>query len=148
MAGRVDDVDLDAVIANRRVLGEDGDALLSLEHVRIHDQLTDLLMRGEDVRLLQQGVDERGLAMVNVRDDGHVAQIGTAPRFQLGYRHGRTILSDSLAGLARRLGKEVEYQPVEALPRLPLWRVSPVLGSKDPPAGERFPRPFCVARGE
>src|SRR2546428_9916009 len=125
MAGRVDDVDLDAVIANRRDLGEDDDALLSLEHVRIHDQLTDLLMGGEDVRLLQQGVDERGLAMINVRDDGHVAQIGTAPRFQLGYRHGRTILSDSLAGLARPPGKEGAYQPAETLRLPPLWRGSP-----------------------
>jgi len=70
--GRIDDVDLDAVVPNRRVLGKDGDPLLSLEHVGIHDQLTHLLVGGEDVRLLQQGVDERGLAMIHVRDDGHV----------------------------------------------------------------------------
>src|SRR2546425_9755210 len=114
MAGRVDDVDLDAVVANRRVLGEDRDALLSLEHVRIHDQLTYLLVGGEDVRLLQKGVDERGLAMIDVRDDGHVPQIGTAPRLELGYRHGWTILRDALTRPAGWLGEEVEHQSVEA----------------------------------
>ncbi len=36
VAGGVDDIDLDALVAHRGVLGEDGDAALALEIARIH----------------------------------------------------------------------------------------------------------------
>ena len=75
VAGGVDDVELDPVVSNRRGLGEDGDPLLALEIVGIHDQLADLLVGGEDARLLQQGIHERGLAVVDVRDDRDVAEV-------------------------------------------------------------------------
>ena len=41
----------------------------------VHDQLADLLVGGENARLLQQSIDERGLAMVDVRDDRDVADV-------------------------------------------------------------------------
>ena len=75
VARGVDDVELDPVVANRRGLGEDRDPLLALEIVRIHDQLAHLLVGREDARLLQQRVDERGLAVVDVRDDRDVAEV-------------------------------------------------------------------------
>ncbi len=37
VAGRVDDVDLGALVEDRRVLGEDRDAALALQVVRVHD---------------------------------------------------------------------------------------------------------------
>ena len=72
MAGRVDDVDLRVAVPDRRVLGEDGDALLALEIVRVHDALGDVLVGAEGTRLPQHGVDERRLAVIDVRDDRDV----------------------------------------------------------------------------
>ena len=72
---RVDDVDLDPVVSNRGVLGQDGDALLALEDVRVHDQLADLLVRGKDVGLFEQGIDQGGLAVIDVGNDRHVSQV-------------------------------------------------------------------------
>ena len=43
VAGRVDDVDLDAVIADAGDLGEDGDAALALQVVGVHDALGHML---------------------------------------------------------------------------------------------------------
>ena len=75
VAGRVDDVEDHVAVANRRVLGEDRDALLTLEVVRVHHPLVDVLVGAERARLPQQGVDERRLAVVDVGDDCNVAQI-------------------------------------------------------------------------
>ena len=72
MARRVDDVDLRVAVPNRRVLGEDRDALLALEIVRVHDALTDVLVGAEGTRLPQHGVDECRLAVIDVRDDRNV----------------------------------------------------------------------------
>ena len=58
-----------------RCLGEDGDAALALQVVGIHGALGDLLVLAERAGLLQQAVDQRGLAMVDVRDDRDVADI-------------------------------------------------------------------------
>ena len=73
MAGRIDDVDLDVVIGERGVLGENRDAALALEIVRVHHPLDDFLVGAEDAALAEHGVDERGLAMVDVSDDGDIA---------------------------------------------------------------------------
>ncbi len=75
MAGGVDDVDVRALVAHRAVLREDGDAALALEVVRVHDPFLDVLVGGKGPRLLQQLVDQRGFAVVDVGDDGDVAKI-------------------------------------------------------------------------
>jgi hypothetical protein len=77
VARGVDDVDLDALVLHGRVLGEDGDAPLPLQDVRIHGALGDLLPVPELQGLPQQAVHEGGLAVVYVRDDGDVAVIQT-----------------------------------------------------------------------
>ena len=74
VAGGVDDVDLHVAVADRGVLGQDRDALLALEVHRVHDPVGDLLVRAEGAGLAQHGVDERGLAVVDVGDDGDVAE--------------------------------------------------------------------------
>jgi hypothetical protein len=48
------------------------------------------------VRLLEQRVDECGLAVIDVGDDGDVAQIVAAPGLQLGYGDSWTILGNNL----------------------------------------------------
>ena len=75
VAGGVDDVHLDVADTDGRVFGEDGDALFALEVVRVHDPVDDLGARIELPGLLEQGVDERGLAVIDVRDDGDVADV-------------------------------------------------------------------------
>ena len=71
----VDDVHLDAAPAHGRVLGQDGDALFTLEVPRVHDAIGHLLVGAERAGLAQKGVDQGCLAVVNVGHDGHVANV-------------------------------------------------------------------------
>ena len=72
VAGRVDDVDLVVVVVERGVLGEDGDAALALQVVGVHDALGDRFVGAEGAGLAEHGVDQGGLAVVDVGDDGDV----------------------------------------------------------------------------
>ena len=74
MARRVDDVDLDALIVDGDVLGQNGDAALALLIVGVQDALLHFLVLAEHVGRPQQTVDQRSLTMVDVRDDGNVAK--------------------------------------------------------------------------
>ena len=76
VARGIDDVDLHAFVEDGGVLGEDGDAALALEIVGIHDELAGGVWIAEDVRLFEQSVDQCRLAMVDVRDDRDIAQVG------------------------------------------------------------------------
>ena len=62
-------------VADGGVLREDRDALLALEVVGVHDPLDDFLVLAEDAGLPEHGVDERRLAVVDVGDDGDVADV-------------------------------------------------------------------------
>jgi hypothetical protein len=73
VAGRIHDVDARAAIEERRILGQDGDASLALEFVRVHDALGDFLIAAKDAALAEHGVDKRGFAVVHVGDDGDIA---------------------------------------------------------------------------
>ena len=75
MAGRIDDIDAGVLPGDRGRFGQDGDAALFFEIVRIHHALGDPLIVAEGAGLLQQAVDERGLAVVDVGDDGDIAQL-------------------------------------------------------------------------
>ena len=92
VAGRVDDVDDHVPVADRRVLGEDRDAPLLLELARVHDELLDVLADAERPALLQEGVDQRRLAVVHVRDDGDRPAVGAGGGrgFEAFGFHGRT----------------------------------------------------------
>ena len=75
VAGGVDDVDAGVLPDDRGRLGEDGDAALALEIVRIHHPFGDALVLAEGAGLLEQLVDEGRLAVVDVGDDGDVAEL-------------------------------------------------------------------------
>src|SRR5690606_36131726 len=70
--GCIDDVDAGALVLDRAVLGEDGDAALALEVAAVHDSFGELLVGPEGSGLAQQLVDQGRLAVVDVRDDGDV----------------------------------------------------------------------------
>ena len=74
MARGVDDVDAVAVPGDRGVLGQDGDAALLLLVVGVHHALGQHGAFGERAGLLEQAIDERGLAVIDVGDDGDIAQ--------------------------------------------------------------------------
>ena len=76
VAGRVDDVDFRVAIGERGVLGENGDAAFALEVVRVHHPLDEFLVGAEDAALAEHGVDQGGLAVVDVGDDGDIADGG------------------------------------------------------------------------
>ena len=73
VARGVDDVDVRAFVFDRAVLGENRDAAFFFDIAGIHDPLGHLLVRCEGAGLAQQLVNQRGLAMIDVRDDGDVA---------------------------------------------------------------------------
>src|SRR5690606_24435283 len=72
VARRIDDIDTCAVPVNGRTLGKNGDAALFLQVVGIHDALFHLLIFAERAALLQDGIQQRGLAVVDVGDDGDI----------------------------------------------------------------------------
>ena len=75
VAGGVDYVDLDALVLDRRVLRQDGNAALPFEYVGVHGPLGDLLPVPQLQSLLQQTIHERRLPVVDVRDNSDVAVI-------------------------------------------------------------------------
>ncbi len=80
VAGRVHDIDFYARIKHRRVLGENGDAALAFQIVRVHDALGDGLVVAESAALPEHGVNQRGLAVVHVGNNGDVANTQDSDR--------------------------------------------------------------------
>jgi hypothetical protein len=62
-------------VADGGVLREDGDPALLLQIVRVHDPFVEVLVGADGAGLLEESVDERGLPMVDVGDDGNVADV-------------------------------------------------------------------------
>ena len=75
VTGSVDEVDGLALPVDGGVLGLDGDALLTLEIHGIHHAFLDLLVGAVNTAFLEEFVDEGGLPMVDVGDDGDVADV-------------------------------------------------------------------------
>jgi len=68
---------LSRIPSNRRsLLRQDSDALLALQVAGIHDPLDDDLVGPERTRLTQHRVDQGGLAVVDMGDDGDVPDVG------------------------------------------------------------------------
>ena len=86
MARSVNEVDLHSLVGDRRVLGQDGDTAFAFQGERIHHPVNHLLVGAEDAALAEQSIDERGLAVVNMSNDGDVTDI-VAP--------GRAVLQNS-----------------------------------------------------
>ncbi|CAB4908849.1 unannotated protein [freshwater metagenome] len=79
VAGRVDDRDRRVAPLDDRVLGEDGDPALALLVVRVHDAVG-VLAAVQGAGLTQHRVDEGGLPVVDVGDDGDGSEVCTCGR--------------------------------------------------------------------
>ena len=73
MSRRVDDIDLDVLIGDGGVLGQDGDAAFAFQISVIHHTVRDDLVFTEGAALFKHFINKGGLAMVDVGDDGYVA---------------------------------------------------------------------------
>ena len=78
VARGIHDVDSDALPGDGGELGQDGDAALAFEVVGVHRAVGDDLAGTEGSGLAQESVDQRGLAMIDVGDDGDVPHLATA----------------------------------------------------------------------
>src|SRR5205807_10205806 len=70
---RVDDIDQQSAVMNRRILRENRDAALALEVDVVERALLDALVDSKGSALVQQRVDERRLAVIDVGDNRDVA---------------------------------------------------------------------------
>ena len=75
MTRSVDYVYLRVAIPHGGVLCHDGDAALTLEIVRVHDAIHDLLIFAVNAGLLEHFIDKSGLAVVNVCNNGDVSKL-------------------------------------------------------------------------
>jgi len=75
VAGGVDDIDAVAVPVDRGILRQDGDAAFFFLIVAVHHPLGGDRTFAEGTRLLQQAIDESGLAVIDVGDDGDIAEV-------------------------------------------------------------------------
>ena len=75
MARGVDDIDFYILISNCRVLGQNGDASLTLNIAGVHDTLRHLLVGAEYAALLQKLVYQCGLTMVYMGNNRNISDI-------------------------------------------------------------------------
>ena len=78
VARGVDDVDFHALVGEGNVFGENGDTALALEVVAIEHAFVIKLAGAELAALLENAIDERRLAVIDVGDDDDVADVGAA----------------------------------------------------------------------
>jgi len=73
MTGSIDDVDLHIVVEDGRVLGQNRDAALALQLVGVHHPFYVMFVGAKSAALLQHGIDQSSFAMIDVRNNGDVA---------------------------------------------------------------------------
>ena len=73
MPGRVDDVDQISVPFDGAMFGRDRNAALAFEFAAVHNALRDLSVFTERVGAAENGVDQRGLAVVDMSHDREIS---------------------------------------------------------------------------
>ena len=81
VARRIYNIDFGIGPPNRSILRQDRNSALTLQRVRVHDALGHLLIGTEHPRLAEHLVHQRGFPMIDVGNDGDVADFHcfTAP---------------------------------------------------------------------
>ena len=122
VARRIDDVDAGVLPLHRGGLGQNGDAALALQIVGIHGALDHALVVAVGAGLLQQAIDQRGLAVVDVGDDGDVAKFHSSSS---GSDNGWSAISpENRDPLFRITLKNLEFERAQ-------WRPKRKPGQKD-----------------
>src|SRR5207237_9378181 len=125
VTGGIDDVDLHAPVVDRRVLRQDGDPLLPLEIAGVHRPLLHLLVVPEGAGLAEEEVHQRRLSVVDVCDDGAVANLLAGKHAGLLYTcrmpqvHGHHHLAIQVKGLSAAERFYVEALGLRVLRRWP-----------------------------
>ncbi len=140
VARGVDDVDPVAVPLDRGALGEDGDPALLFQVVGIHGPFLHALILAESAGLAEQLVDKRGLAVVDVGDDRHVAEAhGVRTRLEGVLKAGPL---SRLAALQQARGIQVRIRPRDGPASRPL--PPPGKGRSGQPTGRSTTCPTAV----
>ena len=80
MTRRIDKIDFHAVIRERRVLGQNGNAAFPFQRKRVHHPLCYLFVVPKGAALFEQGVNQGRFAMIDMSDNGDVSNIITPGR--------------------------------------------------------------------
>jgi hypothetical protein len=121
VSGRIHDIDFYAGVKHSRILGQDGDAALAFQIVRVHDALGDGLVIAEGTALPEHGVNQRGLAVIHVGNDGDVANAWIQFENSSGFAFGRVLLLYYGGSIRRRV--EMRYKLTTLHERLSLQSV-------------------------
>ena len=82
--GRIHEIDLDPAKEQRRVLGQNGDPAFAFQRERVHHPLDHRRVGAERAALPEQRIDQRCLAVIDVRDDGDVPNVAATPFCRIG----------------------------------------------------------------
>jgi hypothetical protein len=75
VAGRVDDVNRHTLIDNAGVLSQNSNTPFPFQVVGIHHPFNNRLIVAENIRLSQHPINQGGLAVVNVGNNGNISYI-------------------------------------------------------------------------
>ncbi len=78
MAGRINNIDFNPFVGDRRVLSEDGNTSFALQLVGIEDERTNLLMLPKNPALFQQAVYKSRFSMIDMSDDSNITDVVTS----------------------------------------------------------------------
>ncbi len=109
VAWRVNDVDPIPVPLECRILRANGDSFLTLEVHRVHHAFLDLLIGPKCAGLPQQLIDQRCLAVINVRNDGDITDFihsrRASPEQESGEYYGRLRESQTPSRAMRKFNR-------------------------------------------
>ena len=71
----INNVDTNPLPFDTGLLGKDRDPTLTLELIAVHDKVCHLLMCTEDIGLSEEMIDNGGLAVIDVSNDGKITEI-------------------------------------------------------------------------
>jgi hypothetical protein len=84
----IDDIDAVVIPVDGCVLRKDSDTAFALQIIGIHDSIGHCCPWSESPGLLQHLIDQRGLAMVDMRDDRDIAEFGNIRHLERAEENG------------------------------------------------------------
>ncbi len=75
MSGSINDIDFNTAISNCRIFCQDGDSAFAFLVIAIHNKFAYVLVLTEDMALLEQAIHQRRFAVVDVGNNGNIADV-------------------------------------------------------------------------